>query len=652
MSRRCLFLLVFALLVVPGGASAATLGELRPLVLPAGSACVDPSGAPGELAIQTSEGVSFVTATRSGFTPGAKLKFAAPYPCRRIVGRTSGAAVIATETEADGLAVAVRDPGGAWGAPVPLTPEAGWRVEDVEPAVSDRGDVIVAWREVRWQPRTERLLVARRPPGGTLGPAEVVASGSQGLSWFEPGVAATGEALVAYATYGPNRPPYTAGVHVAIAPAGATFAPSVRVADARWLSYPSLDVAADGRALLAVNDGTSMRVAERAPGASFGATSAISPRAPGIFLSPTARLGTGGAAVVAWTRPGSAGGLEVATRPAGGTFSAPAVVTTGRPAAYTPHDPFFASETYYRALLDDDDAELDRLEADARPQLTADGRALYGLTEQSGPGAVALSLASLPPAGGTPMTAPAARSFASIVDATAFVLADGTPAIVWSETDRVPGGETTRVRVAAEGVVSPHEPKPPTVRVGAPLERTLGAADPLRLPIRCSAACVVFATVDSPLAAARATVRLERAGRATLSLDDAAYAAEHGRVRVRLAYGGAGALRPTTRTLHIRLSARADVRLPRIVAVQARRDGNRVRVQFRVSGHDDTLPLYVSGEDQPAYNGEPLVTRMVEVRRSARTTTLTLPARPRMRWVAVRLPFDAGPDAVVVTRVR
>ena len=319
--------------------------------------------------------------------------------------------------------------------------------------------------------------MARRTPGGAFGAGEVIASGTGSLFWFQPAVAATGEALVAYTSEGLARAPYSAGVHVAIAPAGGSFAPAVRVADARWLSYPSLDVAADGRALLAVNGGSSMRVAERAPGAPFGATSAISPRAPGIFSHrPRASAQT---ARRWWLgRPGQAGGLEVATRPAGGRFAAPFAVTTGQSAPYAPLDPFFASETYYRALLDDKDAELDRPEADARATDRRRPRAVR--THRAGSARHrGRSLASLPATGRTPTIAPVGQVHASGVEAAAFLLADRTP----------------------------------------------------------------------------------------------------------------------------------------------------------------------------AYDGEPLVTRTVEVLQSARTATLTLPARQRLRWVAVRSEYDAGPGAVFVTRV-
>jgi len=639
--------MVLTWLAVPGAASAAGLGELRPLELPAGRTCVDPTGVPGELALQTVEGVSLVSVSRSGFTPGQRLSFAAPYPCRSLVGRASGAAVIAVDNGYEGVLAAVRDPGGAWGPVVSLPTQDGWHVDDIEPAVSDRGDVLLVWRETYSGPGpwAERLVTARRAPGGSFGAAQVIASasGAGSLLWFQPGVAATGEALVGFMAAGSDREPYTAGVQVAIAPAQGAFAAPVHVADARWLSVPSLDVAADGQALLAVNDGASMRVAERAPGAPFGAATPISSSAPGIFLSPTVRLGAGGAATVAWTAPGTAGGLVVASRRAGGAFSPPVAVTTGRAAAYAPWDPFFASETYYRALVEDPDAELDRFEADARSQPTADGRVLYALTERAAGGTgVAISLATL--SGGVPTIAPAAR-VSSGGDATPFVLADGTPAVVWSEPV-ASSEEQERLRVAAEGVTTPRDPRPPTLRVGEPLERTLGELDPLRLPIRCSAACDVTATVESALTSAQASVRLKHAGRATLSLKYAAYAAAEGRVRVRIEYGAPGALHPATRTIRLRLTARPDARSPRI-AVQARRHGNRVRVRVRLSGVADTL--YVSGENARAYDGEPLVTRTLKVDRSA---TLTLPAQPRLRWVAVRLPYDAGPDGVVVTRVR
>jgi hypothetical protein len=82
---------------------------------------------------------------------------------------------------------------------VTIALEADWRAEVVRAAVSDRGDVIVSWRESRLGPNTgsiRRVRVARRSPGGAFGGAELLGEVANRHELVLPAVAGTGEAFV------------------------------------------------------------------------------------------------------------------------------------------------------------------------------------------------------------------------------------------------------------------------------------------------------------------------------------------------------------------------------------------------------------------------------------------------------------------------
>ena len=162
--------------------------------------------------------------------------------------------------------------------------------------------------------------------------------------------------------------------------------------------------------------------------------------------------------------------------------------------------------------------------------------------------------------------------------------------------------------------------------LGAPASRTVGQ-DGLKLPITCSAACHVVATIESDLFPIGAEVRMTRAGRRTLTLGGAAIAAPNrlGPVRIRLRYGAPDALHPRERTVTLRLERVAGIPIPSVSAVHARRVGDRIRVTFRVSNSDDEL--FVSGDDTRGWSGEPAVTRTVTVKKGKRDYAVTLPAK-------------------------
>lgn len=162
-------LLAVAVLSVAPAAAAADIGQVEPLTFRGYEDCVHATGRPGELAVPATDGVRFVQATREGLKAGPALRLARRFECGSIVSRANGAGVIAgTPRDETAVVVSVREPGGGmWGAPVTIAAEAEWRVELVRAAVSDRGDVIVTWRESQFGPHTgsiRRVRAARRSP--------------------------------------------------------------------------------------------------------------------------------------------------------------------------------------------------------------------------------------------------------------------------------------------------------------------------------------------------------------------------------------------------------------------------------------------------------------------------------------------------------
>src|SRR5690349_275993 len=115
---RLVLLLVAALVAAPS-AGAATLTEAPPLVAHGNRYCVDVTDTPGEVVVATRDGVRFVHASRTGLRAGTAIRFGEGFQCGSVATRPSGAGVIAGKVN-DTVVVSVRDPGGAWGAPVRL----------------------------------------------------------------------------------------------------------------------------------------------------------------------------------------------------------------------------------------------------------------------------------------------------------------------------------------------------------------------------------------------------------------------------------------------------------------------------------------------------------------------------------------------------
>ena len=232
-----------------------------------------------------------------------------------------------------------------------------------------------------------------------------------------------------------------------------------RIGLGQWLSSPAIAAAPDGRVLVAFSDGTSQRVAERAPGGAFAPTVSVGDARDSSITATLLTLGAGGEAVVAWARY-ARGDVQFATRVGAGPFRAPsrsaphscprASIRSTRRGRSSPRSSMASGGGSYEAAYTD-------------LVLTGDGRAALAWFE-SGSTTVP-ALLTTPLTGGAVTRAPGGRGIQSPQTLRALTLADGTPALAWTE----PGsGSNFVLHVAAEGVVERPDPQVPRVTIGAP----------------------------------------------------------------------------------------------------------------------------------------------------------------------------------------
>lgn len=640
---RALVLAVALLAAAPATASAA-LGQVEPITVDRDEECLGATATPGLISAHGPRGVRFIQATREGLKPLAAVRLTDEWSqCEAIATSVSGAGVIVVRNSLDEYFASVRDPGGAWSAAVPV----GTSLSELSAAVSDRGDVLLAWREtdvVDERTEVHRLRALRRAPGGAFGVPEPIGADGRHHERIVSGLAATGEAFVMTTSVGSGKP--TASVAVSVAAPGAPFGAPAQVAVTSSGTEPTLSVAPDGRALVAAPDGTSMLVAERAPGGGFGPAVAVGAAKDPLYLATAVGLGPAGEASVAWASLVS-GRVQFVSRPAAGAPWASTQLDGGTlvPRRY---DPFFFTDAFLKALYGADGLLVS---AALRPlALTRDGRAAMAWVGVA-PETPALLLAPL--AGGPGVVQTAGSGFGAAGLSFALTLADGTPALAWTES----GGATdepTRLHLAADGVTERRDPAPPRVTIGAPRSRRLGPKEPLRFPVSCSGPCQVRLRLEAGVDFEE-ELSLERAGRRVVSFPEAAVLV--GRrvrpVRMTVSYRTPGAKHVRTRTTSVRFARRGETPYADVQDVRAVRRGDAVRVTWRLKGtvHEADEPLFVSATKTRARGDEPLALRMVEVGKR-RTFAVTLRAGADAKFVTVRtVGFLVGAGRTVV-RVR
>jgi hypothetical protein len=189
--------------------------------------------------------------------------------------------------------------------------------------------------------------------------------------------------------------------------------------------------------------------------------------------------------------------------------------------------------------------------------------------------------ATLPLSGGAAEVREHGAELRDVGSLTPVQLADGTAGVAWADNgERERDG---RVHLAVEGAADAADPPAPSVGVLPPRRRVIGARDPLKLAVHCSAACDVRASVVGD-AVATATVSLRRAGDAELAIEPSIRpiaTVRGGPVRVLVRYGGPGARHAAAKSLTIELRRRPGPPQPRLLGAVARRDGDDVVVSFR-----------------------------------------------------------------------
>jgi hypothetical protein len=537
------------LLVLPATAGAAPFGELPLQPVPGAARCLRATGVPGELLRWAPDGAEVLQATRSGF--GAPLHVVlgdAPDLCPLVATQPSGAGLIEQEPYQGGAQVAVRDPGGGWHSET-VPDLAGGSGGAIAAAVSERGDAAIAW--VTHAPdggAPQHLLITRRPAGGAFGaPVELKVPGGSDAPDAELGMQADGtiDALA-----------YRAGRLVAVTAApGAPFgAPLLLTTDLQ--DAPRLAVAPDGRALARVPAcGARTRILERPPAGAFAPVGTIKLADP-FFGGLALALRPDGGAIV--TYRDYDGQVLALRRDRPGGFGPPQKVGPRPPQPSAPDAP-----------IDGGGAPSDAEGRDMKVTFASDGRPVLTWAPSRTAGLVNWADAAVTRfGGGVQMLGSPLRDADGIAPV---MLADGTPAAVWSD---VSPGSGPHLHLAVENAPPAPEPPAPEIRLG----RVEQHGRTLALPFRCSAACDVRAVVPGGSGGRRS---LPAAGSGRLIVDanvEPIVLTRPDSVRMQVVSGAAGARTARTDLLTARLKV---PRLPRVLGLRALRHGKRVVVTWR-----------------------------------------------------------------------
>ena len=570
---RTLLIALAAALLVPPAASAAPFAELPFQSIPGGTTCLRPTGAPGELVAWAPGGARFMRAGAFGLSAATTVDLGDPRTCPAAAAQPSGAAVVAA-AGSGGISVALREPGGAWQAPVKLTPPARADVQHVATAVSERGDALVMWTEEASQRRGtfSRIRVARRPAGGAFGAPQTLAA-SEGPFYtasLHAGLAADGSAIAAW-TYlaGGIRDVHNV-VDVAIAAPGTPFGAGQRLS-AELGGTVALAVASDGHALVAFSDRSRLRVAERAPGGGFGTPQTLGAASPDRLAIA---LGAGAAAFVAWGDE-FLDGVTYARRTDASGFRPPVELSSDSLASIGFID---GGSSGSESFGSPDGPPFDNDGGDLRATYASNGRVVLSWGQSRDRNGVQWTAAHVAAVAeddsyATEIASGPLRDAGSIAP---IVLDTGAAAIAWSDNGDLDG----RLHLAAEGATAAPRPAP-RVRVGDPERTALRRADELVVPVTCSAACDLRATARGLTASAS----LARAGTAKLRFRGAHAAAPPRPARVAIAVlaGAPGARDPQAHVIRPRLRRIPDPPLPRVLDLTAIRSGSTVTVTWRLN---------------------------------------------------------------------
>lgn len=565
---RLLGALVLVLLAA-APARADEFGELPLRPVNGVATCVRATGVPGELARWTKDGVELLRADAGGLTPVGSVALGRTQLCPEIAGQPNGAAVVALDVRG-GLRVALREPGGGFGAPQTLPLTTSLVYDGIAAAISPRGDALVA--VLTSDEKRSRVVAFRRPPGGRFGTGEKLAEwrGDAAFNGIAAGVDGAGRATVAW-----SRQATSIANAIEVASAGAAFGAAVRVGTAQD-GGPSLAVAPDGRVLLAFA-GPGLTIAEREPGAAAFGAPIVVPGA-GTYDEIALAVADGGTAALAW-RPDELrthNGVRVVGRTAAGAFGAPRDAAPG------------TRQAGGDGLLTYGSSEAPPLD---RPQLTA---ALSGANvvlawadrlDDGGSGVAQLATGGL--AGGPIARAAVGGPVRPAISIAPLALPDGRPAAVWADDDVALGSFPTgkgRLHLALAGAPPAADAPPPALTVPRVKLQRRSVDDPLGLTVRCAAACDVRAVAHAGRVPGLQVASRSSAGRLTLRMYGFELLRNHPRrVRVTLRWAAPGSRASATKVVRVPVKVLPSPPLPAPVDVRARRSGTDVIVTWRAS---------------------------------------------------------------------
>src|SRR4051794_4439236 len=598
MLRRPLFAALLVL-AAPATAEAAPFGELPFQPVKGGVSCLRATGAPGELVAWAPDGARFVHATATGVADAGGVRLGPPSGCPVAAAQASGAGVVASgvvTSSAIELAVALREPGAGWGVPRVLRRPKGSVITDLAAAVSAQGDAVVIWRELREEHRdvVGRIRAIRRRAGGAFGAPETLddAGGFDFGGGIAAGIGTDGGVVTLWSRTVIGKRSATTSAMSSIAAPGARFGAPVPLAST-LAGAVALAVAPDGRALavLPLEDG--LGVAERSPGGAFGRVQKVGGSTFG-FNPPAVALRPDGAALIAWGGDAPSG-VGAVRRSGPGAFGPPIEIVRSRSLAggFGAGSASLGFEIAIRAKPRRPD---DLAGAGLRAVLAPDGRAVLSWAQDQRRGGIGWSGARVATltADGSAATQVLGGPLRDAETVATALLENGLPVVAWGDNARPETGDG-RLHLALEGAATPPPTAFPSVTVGRPERTVLHALQPLVLPVACSAACDVRASVGE----VTATASLAAAGRTRLvfgtrPLGVARVGAARGRIVV--ASGPRDAHAVQTQVVRPRLRRIPEPPLPRIVGLRARRSGARtIDVRWRTDKASGGVYFGVAG---------------------------------------------------------
>ncbi len=595
-----------------------------------------------------------------------RVEFGRVYACASVSEAPGGAAVIAglgvAADEALELRAVVRDPGGAFGAPVALGDRPGIPSAAVGPA----GDAVVAWAE-HVSRRRFRIVAARREPGGAFGAPEAL------VDWrrdeddtpvvdIRATVDTAGTATLVWRRELPSDD-FDEHIEVATAARGGAFV-TQRIGDGvSTSSAPVLATSPGGWALAAFQEAREgpPQVFERAPGGAFARVAV--PETPDLRIRSgvAVAIRDGGGAVVAWRggRSDVSGGVEAVTREAGGPFGA--VRTVAEPPGRVHYGSSFVLDGLFDPLEPLGGPPFDGEDPSLRAALGSDGRIALAWTAVSGrpPLRTLVAHAATGRLAGTfeaPQTLGSPMRETS--DVVPLFLADGRAAVTW--TDNAHGPADGRFHVAVEGAPAPPAPTAPRLMLRAPRFQRLFASQSLRVTAGCDRACDLRTLVAGPRGYkgdARTSTR-HLAGRGPLDAGsvDGVYRSRSRVVKIVVQATAPGGTATSMRRVRVRVARRPALPVQRPIDVTARRDGDEVVVRWRTAEPARRQYFFVAGyetRDDDAVETAGAFDFVNAPGRRRFRSRLRPPEGSDVRWVVLATAsLDSNVDRVVVVRVR